>query len=213
MVKKKPPKPFVRRNDAGLVATNFPLSMRWRLDQDYLDKLTKEERIWLAQFNTAYYSGDFRDFRDRPEAWPLPQRSDVNRSKNAAKTDAHGLAAAGLWGAEGLANTDELVEVLAGAPLTETPPSSEYLDTDEYKAARAEFRRHLAPGRIEAEPKFTPEYAKAYRRIRKLSPPHEQEAITPEPVPVPEPVVKRAAPKRRAARATPRRRGRGRRKG
>lgn len=178
-----------RKNDAGLVASNFPLPDRWKFDQDYLDKLSTEERQWLAAFMDAYVGGDFRGVPR--EQWPLPNRSDVNRSKDAGKVDAFGLTAAGLWGAEGLANMDELAEVLASPPLPEAPPSAAYLEDPEYKAARDEFRRHLHPGH---EPKITPEYEKAARRLRKLSPPREQEAV-----PAVAPAKRTAAGRRRSA--------------
>lgn len=32
---------------------------KWAKDQDYWDKLSKEERDWLRRFNSEYYDGGF----------------------------------------------------------------------------------------------------------------------------------------------------------
>lgn len=57
---------------------------RWRLDQDYLAKLSPDERAWLEQFNAEYYRGEFEGepLHPRGEA-----RREIYRRFNAAARD------------------------------------------------------------------------------------------------------------------------------
>jgi hypothetical protein len=150
------------KNYHGLYARNFPKPLRWQVDCDYSDRMTPEERQWLSEFNDRWVGGDFRDTTD--EEWPREARSEVNRSKNASRTDVYALSeCSGQLLYRGVATADERQGDLDGEP---TP---EYLEADEYKKAVAEFRKHLAPGRRVAKPVVSLGYERARRRLARLT--------------------------------------------
>lgn len=141
--------------------------MQWRVDYDYIDALSPEERKWLSHFSDAYYGGDFR--KVDVEEWGPEERSDVNRTKNASRTDAHTLAAIGIWDADGLTDVADLAEELE-SPELDPSPAPEYLEEPLYKEAREDFRKYLAPGRRTEDPKTHPHYYRARSRLKKVTP-------------------------------------------
>lgn len=56
MANKKKTRKFV-----GLSKRNFKRHVRDFVDQDYLHKLSLEEKEWLSKFNDEYYNGNFDD--------------------------------------------------------------------------------------------------------------------------------------------------------
>ncbi len=62
----------------------------WAKDQDYWDKLSKEEKAWLVQFNNEYYHADFSK-KKRP-LHPEHYRIDCNYRSNSMKRDAMAIA-------------------------------------------------------------------------------------------------------------------------
>lgn len=170
-----------RRSLHGLYARNFPRDRRWAIDQDYADKLTPDEKAWLAEFNDRYYGGDFRD--SDPDVWDPPARSVVNRDKHASAADA--LTLAGLEGGAGVvplapdgdpdstprdgsATGDNGNPSQSVRDWTRTP---EYQDDPDYKAARAEYRQQLRQGRRDREPVASPTLERARRKLNRLIPP------------------------------------------
>ena len=143
-------------NTAALVPSNHPRPLQWRIDYDYVGKLSDDEQRWLANFTDAYVGGDFR--KVDPAEWPAEQRSDVNRSKNASKTDAQTLNE--VWG------TLSELPLNAKAPVSPLP-DDDYAYTNDplYKSALAEYRSHLATGRKAKKPKPTPELEQARRKL------------------------------------------------
>lgn len=152
-----------RRGDAGKLRRNYPTVTQWKVDWDYLSKLSPAEQAWLADFGDRYYGGDFRE--SDPETWDAPARSAVNMGKNCARTDLHTVAAA-----VGRLEEWDPVAHDRHAPEVDGAPTPGYLDSAEYKAARDAFRGHLHPGRKAQEPKQTPEYRTALRNLRKVTP-------------------------------------------
>lgn len=58
----------------------------WAADQDYWDKLSVEERAWLAQFNAEYYRAEFK--RARPAIHPEHFKPDCRRRNKRMWQDA-----------------------------------------------------------------------------------------------------------------------------
>jgi hypothetical protein len=142
------PRPQPRVNDAGKVRYNFAKPQQGYVDQDYWDKLTPEQTRWLANFNDAYYGGDFR--RETQEAWPQELRRKVWQNKHAALEDAYGQAA--VYGAvQVYSETSPRVADPRSTPA-DIEPTPEYLNSAEYKEARDAFRQTLAPTRAPAPP-------------------------------------------------------------
>lgn len=122
-----------RGGSTGLAAATFPRSVSWRVDQDYADRLSSDERRWLAEFNDAYYGADFRNVAEEP--WTTEARRVVYRAKNAANRD---LMTTDIPH-HGVDFPEELVE-LDEAPLDDGP-----LDTERYKVAREAYRLDPSP--------------------------------------------------------------------
>ena len=122
-----------RGGSTGLAAATFPRSVAWRVDQDYAERLSTDERQWLAEFNDSYYGADFRGVVEG--RWSTDERREVYRAKNAANRDlmtcdvpAHGLDLP--------EETVELEELL----FDDGP-----LDDERYKVAREAYRREPSP--------------------------------------------------------------------
>jgi hypothetical protein len=103
------------------------------VDQDYAERLSADERQWLAEFNDSYYGADFRGV---PEGrWSTSARREVYRAKNAANRD---LMTCDVP-AHGLDLPEETVE-LDELQLDDGP-----LDDERYKVAREAYRREPSP--------------------------------------------------------------------
>lgn len=46
-------------NQFGLEVKSFPKHKQWKVDQDYIQTLSEEDRQWLGQFNQEYYRNRF----------------------------------------------------------------------------------------------------------------------------------------------------------
>ena len=154
-----------KRGDAGVVATNYrQQTTRWKIDYDYLRRLTPEERQWLAQFSDAHYGSDFRG---DPEAWSVPERRKVYNAKNSERGDAYAMS--------GLGNCLGELGPRLTSPSPENDPrdfsdTPEYLNSDEYKRARDSFRETLSPHRTPHKPTHTPELERAHKRLETVTP-------------------------------------------
>lgn len=84
-----------KKNLHGLRPATFPRSVRWRVDQDYTDKLSPEDRQFLAEFNDAYYGADFRG--TDPDDWGPEERRERYRAKNAANRDLYSSGMVDFW--------------------------------------------------------------------------------------------------------------------
>ena len=74
----------------GLQLKSFPRHKQWMVDQDYTNKLTKEEKEWLGRFNQEYYrnrfSNDGKDLHNTPEL-----RRKCYNTENARNRDLFGI--------------------------------------------------------------------------------------------------------------------------
>lgn len=154
------------RGTYGLYSRNFPSSVKWRVDYNYLHKLSKEEQEWLAKFSDRYYGAEFRgDSED--DAWTVPERRRAYIDKNTANTDAYSAIHA-----EERRGLVIPLEELPGYEPEEDPnkdrtPTPEYLNSPEYKQRLEEYRRLLDPGRKPVKPKITPALQLAHSRLAK----------------------------------------------
>jgi len=122
-----------RGGSTGLAAATFPRSVAWRVDQDYAERLSTDERQWLAEFNDSYYGADFRGVVEG--RWSTDERREVYRAKNAANRD---LMTCDVP-AHGLDLPEETVE-LDELQLDDGP-----LDEPRYKTAREAYRLEPSP--------------------------------------------------------------------
>ena len=70
----------------GLEKGTFRKSVRWALDQDYLTKLTLEEKEFLSQFNDEYYGHKFNK-NVIPLHKSKEQQIDCSRRADSARRD------------------------------------------------------------------------------------------------------------------------------
>jgi hypothetical protein len=182
---KSPKRP--RRPVHGLYPKNFPRSVKWKVDQDYLDRLTDEEREWLSQFNDHYYGAKFPKDRSLT-TWDADERRQAYRDKNVANADYYAKCPPELvipWNPGAFATTrgqsgdldnadDSYVRSLADESLWVDPcvhpqpdysPAPAYLEREEYKTARTEFRKHLNQTRRELMPEPTEELTNAWLEL------------------------------------------------
>lgn len=147
------PKP---KGTYGLYARNHPKSVRDRLDIDYAHKLTQEEREWLAQALDETVSGDFS--HARPFVRDAQMRREIYREKNAANRD--------IWGLGLRDDGDRGVDEEPGQGMAAVEATPEYLNSEEYKRALAEYRAHL-PSNERYKPKETPEMLLALQKLER----------------------------------------------
>ncbi len=138
-----------RKRPYGLAPRSFSPTVRDQVDQDYVDKLSDEEREWLAKFNQAFYDGSFRAFPPAEESissdtleegtWSPEERRVAYRANNARKRDAFGRArGVGSLTYAGGADAEAFADEAQALDATPT-----YLDSAEWKAAVAAWRKHI----------------------------------------------------------------------
>lgn len=139
--------------------------MRWKIDQDYLAKLSESEREWLAKFNDAHYGGDFR--RSDPAEWDQTQRRAAWSEQRAAKRDAYTLVSLSAAGVEELTEYSAVVAP-AEVEFAARPPEAQARRLEDLvaRAARAAKRRRAARTKSPAAKKPA---ASARRRKRKAA--------------------------------------------
>lgn len=147
-----------RRPHSSHYTRSFPRSVRWKVDQDYVEELTPAQREFLKLFNDEYYGAKFR----KSTEWSTEEKRQSYRDKNVANADSYAKC------------PPELVEELSEALIDESPreagPTPTYLDSPEYKEARDSFREHLDPSRRELAPKPSPSLNRAMRKLATLLP-------------------------------------------
>lgn len=175
-----------KSNTFGLHPRNYPLSVRWRVDQDYTEKLSQEEKEWLSAFNDAYYGGDFRAAPEKD--WPTEKRRESYTNKNVANVDCY----PGLENEKLLSNFDAPIASHRFNNLTrldksntqkvsdcipslvfDSSPTPEYLNSKEYKQALIDYRNQLGQTRRNCNPKITPKYTEALNKLNKVIPSHD----------------------------------------
>jgi hypothetical protein len=148
------------------IKRRFPRPIRDLVDCDYLDQLPEDGRVEHERFLQEYYNASFSD--ESPPVHDIDGKRDCYRAKNARNRDLYAIASCtqrlSLYPNTGRIAVDEDEE----RDLTVAP---EYLDTDEYREARDEYREFLpVPARrygkatpVEEDPK----YQRALLRLRK----------------------------------------------
>lgn len=117
-----------QRKWSGLGVRSFARGVRWKVDQDYLDKLSPEEAQWLHKFNDLHYNGKYdHDF-------PLEVIRAANREKDAARRDMYDPTLIGANEGPAGDMSDE------GRDLNPTPG---YQSSAAYKALLARYRANL----------------------------------------------------------------------
>lgn len=143
----------------GIRPRCYPKPLRWKVDWDYVHQLSPEERQWLATFGDNFYGADFRG--DTEETWSTEQRRVSYSQKNAVNADLYGIGS--------VTGTLEFLEDQKNQRVenmaTSYAPPDEYLDSEPYKAAREEFRRHLAKNRQNSNPAPSPLLDRAVSRL------------------------------------------------
>lgn len=148
-----------KKNLHGLQAKHFPRSIKWRLDADYVKKLSPEEKQWLADFNDMYYGADFRCEHD----WTDEERRKAYVDKNVANVDLYSAVdSAGM-----MAPLDDQQEADPTSP--DIRPTPRFLSSPEYKEAVGKFRAHLHQGRKATPPVDTPAFRAARRRLEAIT--------------------------------------------
>lgn len=150
-----PPSSTKKTGTYALYPRNHPRSISWAIDLDYISKLSPEEARWLAEFVDRHYGGDFRG--DVDGDWSVAERREAYRRKNIANSDMY----AQLSGAQMLEDMDTVYDM--ESPVIDLEPTPDYLSSDAYKEALANYRENLAQGRKTVTPKDTP----ALRRTKK----------------------------------------------
>lgn len=125
-----------KTNLHGLNGKNFPRSVRWAVDVDYLHKLSSEEAEWLAKFHDCFHGADFRNTDQ--EDWDTESRRERYRAKNAANRDTY---TTGLVDETPTISDLELPDL--DRDLESTP---EYLNGNAYKKAKDAFRKAIDAG-------------------------------------------------------------------
>lgn len=129
----------------GLKASSYPRSVRYKVDYDYLHKLTDEEKKFLEKVTNDEVGGS------APSGYG---------AKNAANRDmlTHYDSDAYFQ-----AYYEDLADSCAETDGTETP---EYLDSDEYKSALRGFRTHVHDN-YHRRPEMTMAMMRAKKRLEK----------------------------------------------
>lgn len=141
-----------------------PLSVSWRIDADYLDSLSEKDREWYEDFCHKYYGADFRDDKD----WTPEERREAFTDRNRANSDLVTFPVeleSGAWVASTTLRATYL-ERMAESPDRDMSESPSYLESEEYKQARADFRDLLYKGRGSRYPKKNKDFKKKKARLR-----------------------------------------------
>jgi hypothetical protein len=144
----------------GARPRRLPLPLRWKGDQDYWDKLSVEEKQWLTEFNNAHYQNAFES--DVGSEWDDENKATTRAANRAAMDDVYGQASAvGAISEFRPGEQDYGNAVDPALPL-------KYLNSEEYKAARDEFRDQLPKTRKLLLPKETPKFHSTRAQLEKV---------------------------------------------
>jgi hypothetical protein len=79
----------------GLQVRSFPKHKQWAIDQDYLDKLTPEEKEWMGKFNQEFYRNRVTKGSKTDLHNTTALRRDCYARENAANRDLYAVKAVG----------------------------------------------------------------------------------------------------------------------
>lgn len=151
----------------GLHARNFPAPLREFIDVDYLDRLSPEEKAWLAKFNDEFHGGCFRA---NPLHGEQAQRRAIWRAKKAARHDALGVAKAtsALEYPDGAFEEEsQSWESIPATPQLWLDPAEDQRHVQAVKALKESLPE--LPANDRTRPKQTPARAKKHAQaVRKL---------------------------------------------
>lgn len=129
-----------RGSHYGLHPRAFPAPVQWKVDQDYLEKLTEEEKVFLARFNECFYGADFR--KDPNGEWSREERQKTYRAKNTVNRDAYEITRVS-GRLHFSADTPKAPEGAEGAGARDGSRTPSYLNSETYKVALEELRMAL----------------------------------------------------------------------
>jgi len=168
--KRRKKRQYDTRPEHGLYAKNYAKPVAWKIDYDYLDKLSPEMRAWLSDFSDAHYSGDFRS--QHGSTWFPHERREAYVAKNAANRDSYAIAAVSnrvshIPDLERATPSGKPREFDVAAPSPpDTRPVPEYLNSETYRAALEEYRASLPPRGLSAKGFPTEAERVRYERAR-----------------------------------------------
>lgn len=147
-----------RKGTYGAYPRNHPKAIRWMVDQDYVAKLSQEEREWLAAFNDRYYGADFRG----DDEWSPEEKREAYRRKNAANADLL------TRHREMMADADDPALEIE-VPEQDLGPLPVFLSGPRYQGAVAAFRSHLKEGRASRKPEPSEALEKARAELESIT--------------------------------------------
>lgn len=155
-----------RRGTYGAYSKNHPRSVQWMVDYDYLNKLSDEEKEWLAQFTDEWVGGDLSS--EAPLHATPEQRKAAYRKNNSQKRDWYSkMDAQGRLSRRGV-----------GMPKVsedeDDSPTPEYLNYPGYKRAVSEFRA-LMPEDLRRRTPDSEEVRRALGKIQRIVRTHQPE--------------------------------------
>lgn len=160
MPKRRPNKP---NKTHAVKSKNHAQAVAWKVDYDYLHKLSPSDLEWLSDFSNRHYGDVFtkEPHPDMPE-WSEDERKAASNDKNRARRDIYAVK-----GAAGLLRNDPDpgAGTLAADPSHASEATPGYLNDIRYKTAR-ERMRELIPPRG-AKVKVTPELLKAQADVER----------------------------------------------
>lgn len=166
------------KHPAPLIAENYPKSVRWKVDVDYLEALENdpEAKQWLAQFLSGHYNGWFIDDPDGPQ-WTPELKRQIYREKNYARNEspdpstlarATGATTGVVHDWPGEYDPDLVIDEDDERSWS-SPPA--YLESAEYKAALIDLRQAIDRRK---EPDGEANYRVARRRLEQIVREHEE---------------------------------------
>lgn len=168
--KQKRKRRYDTRQTHGLFPKNYSKPVAWKVDYDYLDKLTQAEKEWLSDFSSAHYSGDFRSAHG--STWFPHEKREAYVQKNAANRDSYSIAEvssriAHIPDLERSAPSGRPREFDVLAPHdTDEQHTPSYLNSETYRAALEEYRASIPARGLTAKGFTTPAERERYERAR-----------------------------------------------
>lgn len=164
-----------RPNISGALSRNYPRTKRWRVDFDYLRRLSPEEIEWLHAFCNNHYGGNFSYAGPEGyEAWSKDERRKAYAATNAANRDLYSTCpeeSVKYLGVNkfGRAHLDEpwSTDDVDFNPYAYGAAAPAYLESPEYRDALADYRAEV--DRLRKSDPPSEALLKAKRRLERIT--------------------------------------------